>query len=65
MSESQCSMEYEVYRHKDASDAEFEEISLKGNDVATHYKNLSLGGERETGDNSNAIFSQMVSPKGR
>ncbi|KAK4273566.1 hypothetical protein QN277_021944 [Acacia crassicarpa] len=46
-------------------DAEFEEISLKGNDIATHYKNLSLGGEQETGDNSNAIFSQMVSPKGR
>ncbi|XP_028770683.1 receptor-like protein kinase ANXUR1 [Neltuma alba] len=50
-------------------EGEFEEISLKGNDVATHYKNLSLGGEQETSkessENSNAIFSQIVNPKGR
>ncbi|XP_054801642.1 receptor-like protein kinase ANXUR1 [Prosopis cineraria] len=52
-----------------AEEGEFEEISLKSNDAATHYKNPSLGGEqemsKESGENSNAIFSQIVNPKGR
>ncbi|XP_004494710.1 receptor-like protein kinase ANXUR1 [Cicer arietinum] len=50
---------------------EFEEINLGNNDMANHYKNLSLGSEHDINQDSNYsenptdIFSQLVSPKGR
>ncbi|XP_061367610.1 receptor-like protein kinase ANXUR1 [Gastrolobium bilobum] len=48
---------------------EFEEVSLENNDMAAHYKNLSLGSDYElsqdSSENSAAIFSQIVNPKGR
>ena len=51
-------------------DSKFEEISLKdNNDIASHYKNLSLGSEHElsqdSSEKSTAIFSQFVNPTGR
>ncbi|KAK7397319.1 hypothetical protein VNO78_18487 [Psophocarpus tetragonolobus] len=49
--------------------SEFEEISLGDNNMERHYKNLSLGSEDdlsiESSENSDAVFSQLVSPKGR
>ncbi|CAJ1961096.1 unnamed protein product [Sphenostylis stenocarpa] len=51
-----------------AEKSEFEDISLE-NDIARHYRNLSLGSDIDINDNStenqDAIFSQIVSPKGR
>ena len=50
---------------------EFEEINLGDNDMANHYKNLSLGGQHELSQDATSsqgpteIFSQLVSPKGR
>ncbi|CAL5208442.1 unnamed protein product [Lathyrus oleraceus] len=52
-------------------ESEFEEVSLaQKNDMAAHYKNLSLGSEHDLShddstENSAAIFSQIVNPKGR
>ncbi|TKY52117.1 Receptor protein kinase ANXUR2 [Spatholobus suberectus] len=51
-------------------EGEFEEVSLENNDMAAHYKNLSLGSEHElshepSSENSAAIFSQIANPKGR
>ncbi|TKY61380.1 Receptor protein kinase ANXUR1 [Spatholobus suberectus] len=50
-------------------ESEFEEISLGDNDIARHYKNLSLGSEHglsnDSSENPTAIFSQLVNPKGR
>lgn len=49
--------------------SEFEEISLGNNDIANHYKNLSLGSEYELSQDSNesptAIFAELINPKGR
>ncbi|KAE9616104.1 hypothetical protein Lal_00017159 [Lupinus albus] len=53
-------------------ESEFEDISLANNDMANHYKNLSLGSEHElsssqedSSDNSTAVFSQLLNPSGR
>jgi serine/threonine protein kinase len=51
-------------------ESEFEEVSLAhNNNMAAHYKNLSLGSEHDlshdTTENSSDIFSQIVNPKGR
>ncbi|KAF7805211.1 receptor-like protein kinase ANXUR1 [Senna tora] len=44
---------------------EFEDVSLRSNDTSAHNKKASLGNEQELGENSNAIFSQIVNQKGR
>ncbi|XP_027351016.1 receptor-like protein kinase ANXUR1 [Abrus precatorius] len=50
-------------------ESEFEEISLGDNDMANHYKNLSLGSEHEldhdSNMNSNPTFSQLANQSGR
>ena len=50
-------------------ESEFEEVNLRDKEMAAHYRNLSLGSEHEhsqdSSENSAAIFSQIVSPKGR
>ncbi|OIW07154.1 hypothetical protein TanjilG_10127 [Lupinus angustifolius] len=53
-------------------ECELEEVSLKdhnNDEMAAHYKNLSLGSEhddsQESSENSTDIFSQIVNPKGR
>lgn len=50
-------------------ESEFEEVTLPHNHMAAHYKNLSLGTEHDlshdSSENSTAIFSQIVNPKGR
>ncbi|CAJ1976244.1 unnamed protein product [Sphenostylis stenocarpa] len=52
-------------------EGEFSEVSLTNNDVAAHYKNLSLGSELEVvqdstnGSSSPVIFSQIGNPTGR
>lgn len=57
--------------HSPRIEGEFEEVSLKENDMAAHYKNLSLGSDHElsqdsgSGENSAVIFSQIANPKGR
>ncbi|OWM82052.1 receptor-like protein kinase ANXUR1 [Punica granatum] len=50
--------------------SDFDEISLKDNNVRLHISNLSLGSEHEMNQgledgNSTEIFSQIVNPKGR
>ncbi|PNY16726.1 receptor-like protein kinase ANXUR2-like protein [Trifolium pratense] len=51
-------------------ESDFEEVNLnQRNDMAAHYKNLSLGSEHDlshdSAGNSSAIFSQIGNPKGR
>ena len=50
-------------------ESDFEDVSLGDNDMARHYKNLSLGSDLDLSDDSNenpnAIFSELASPKGR
>lgn len=52
-----------------AQESDFEDVSLGDNDMARHYKNLSLGSDLDLSDDSNenpnAIFSELASPKGR
>ncbi|KAI4301936.1 hypothetical protein L6164_035169 [Bauhinia variegata] len=54
-------------RHASREESEFEEISLGDNELSQHYKSLSVANEQEmdNGEDSGAIFSQIVNPKGR
>ncbi|XP_027365326.1 receptor-like protein kinase ANXUR2 [Abrus precatorius] len=58
-----------LVRSSHLDEAEFEEVSLENNDMAAHYKNLSLGSDhelrQESSEKSSAIFSQIVNPSGR
>ncbi|KAG4914025.1 hypothetical protein JHK86_054458 [Glycine max] len=51
------------------SESNFEDVGLGDNDMARHYKNLSLGSEHDlssdSDENPNAILSEFVNPKGR
>lgn len=52
-------------------ESEFEEINLEDNNMANHYKNLSLGSEYDlsqdsvSGNSPTEIFSQLVNSEGR
>ncbi|KAG4916958.1 hypothetical protein JHK87_054515 [Glycine soja] len=52
-----------------AEESNFEDVGLGDNDMARHYKNLSLGSEHDlssdSDENPNAILSEFVNPKGR
>ncbi|KHN43182.1 Receptor-like protein kinase ANXUR2 [Glycine soja] len=52
-----------------AEESNFEDVGLGDNDMARHYKNLSLGSEHDlssdSNENPNAILSEFVNPKGR
>ena len=59
-----------IHKSPNSDESEFEEVNLaQSNDMAAHYKNLSLGSDHDishdSSENSSAIFSQIVNPKGR